>query len=196
MLVAQDLIFTYTYLDLPLTASFVENRISLGLQIFSIVFFCLEDLFDVLAHLKPFGFGFPVLDNHIFDTVCKCYAMFPSCMIMHEWNVHVLNPFFIYSFLLSNFATFLIRLYFTSQLFRLALFLPHVVLGKHLDPNAFLSRHIPISENNVIWFSHCRNYKVPFFYYFIIFSALDFSLDFRVVNKFCIHNEQSLMQYN
>ena len=32
-------------------------------------------------------------NNHIFDTICKCHAISHSCMIMHGWNVRVLNPF-------------------------------------------------------------------------------------------------------
>ena len=120
--------------------------------------------------------------------------MFPSCMTMHEWNVHVLNPFFIYSFLLSSLPHFLFAC--TSRVNFSNLLCFFYLLSRKNISAPMLSRHIIFLslETNIIWFFHCRKYGIPPFYYFIIFLRWTFNLDFRVVNKFRIHNDQSLMQ--
>ena len=141
--------------------NFVEDQISLGISDFFGCFLPSWRSYWRSCSSWPFGFGFPVSDNHIFDTVCKCYAMFPSCMIMREWNVQVLNPFLLFSFLLSDLPYFssacTSRVNFSDLLcFFYLLSRENIFVPMHSRHVIFLS-----SEINIIWFSHYKKYRIP-----------------------------------
>ena len=177
MLIAQDLIWFAsdagcTWLNLYLSAYlpkltldcqfFWNSSFSKDFKLFQ-SFFSLSKIFLTLLlipNLLALIFLFQY--NHIFDTVSKCHAMSLSCMILHGWNVRVLNPFFIFFLLFypifplsSSAFTSWVNFFDLLCFFRL-LFLKNILAPMLSCEVIFLSL-----ETNIIWFSHCRKYRIP-----------------------------------
>ena len=196
MMVAQDLIFTYlhTYLDLSLTVSFVGIQISLGTSYFFDRFLSFRRSSWLSCSSQAFWFWFSFFrQSHSWHSMqMPCNVSF---MYDHAWMKCLCIKSIFSFFLLSDLPHFLSAC--TSQVdFSDLLYFFHLLSQVNIS-TLMLSRHVIFlsSKTNIIWFSHCRKYRIPFLL-FHHFSMLDFSLNFRVVNKFRIHNEQSLMECN